>query len=169
MMPAINLELLQRFCSESRPETSAPFNSYNYRGRDMVNYDVCATNGQVFLCVPNTKHDEIKEQRAGIPTPWWWALQTIESREPHVKPATKAAVSRIPDYVRSQLKVLPSVDFLSIPKVRITVCGKTTRKRWENIDQNGVVFFRWADGVGLCVAEKLSPKGEDHLPEAPKP
>lgn len=156
MSASINLDLLGKFCSDHRPEVSAPFNSYNYRGRAAVNFDVCATNGQVFLCIPNAKHNDLKEQQSGIPAQWWWALQTIEGREDHVKPATKAAIARIPEYVQAQLELIPAVELLSVPKVRVTVCGRTTRQRWEKIDQNGVVFFRWADGVGLCVAEKLN-------------
>lgn len=160
-MKTETLDLLRKFCTSERTGLSAPFNSYTYRGEHHINHDVCATNGQVLLCVREVKHPDLKEETVGFPAEWWWAMDAIASREPEVKPAAKAAVERIPSYVHEQLKAVPSVEFLSVPKVRVTVSGRTTRERWAKIDQNGVVFFRWDGGEGLCVAAKTTKAGKD--------
>lgn len=74
-----------------------------------------------------------------------------------VGPAKKAAIARIPQAVRESLNILPGLEFKNVPKVRIWVYGRARRQRWERIDQNGVVFFRWDGGVGCCVAKTTSP------------
>lgn len=148
---SIDLDLMRKFCAADRPEYAEPFNLYAFDGGSVV-----ATNGQVVLCVPKAQHPDLKEQRPGIPASVWWAMDAVLKNEPEVGPAKKAAVDRIPDYVRKQLEIVPGVEFMNVPKVRIWSHGRTVRKRWEKINQNGVVYFRYQGGVGCCVAEKLN-------------
>jgi hypothetical protein len=151
----IDLDLLRKFCTPDRPEYSEPFNLYSYGGGDVV-----AINGQVVICVPKRKHPDLKEQRSGIAAQVWWAMGAVANNEEGVGPAKKAAVARIPKTVRESLNILPGLEFKNVAKVRIWVYGRTHRQRWEKIDQNGVVFFRWDGGVGCCVAEKVSPSND---------
>lgn len=152
MKPAqdIDLDLLGQFCSTDRPKLAMPFLSYNYRGPDAVNYDVCATDGRILLCVHEAWVKGLEEITLELPTPCWWAMAAIANEEPFVSKATDDKVSRIPEDVMNRLRVLPGLAFMSVLKVQITVSGRTTRKRWQTIYQNGVVYFRWNGGVGMA-------------------
>ncbi len=149
---SINLDLMRKFCAADRPEYAEPFNTYSAFDCG----DVIATNGQVVLCVPKARHPDLKEGRHGIPAKVLWALDAVAKKEPEVGPAKKSAIARIPEYVTKQLEIIPGIEFVNVPKVRICVSGRTTRWRWDKVDQNGVVYFRYDGGVGCCVAEKLN-------------
>lgn len=149
----IDLKLLQQFCSEDRPKLSKPFHSYNYRGPGMANYDLCATDGRILICVPQAFVEGLEEISLALPTPCWWAMAAVANQEPLITEASVERVSRIPEDVMNRLMVLPGLVFMNVPKVQITVSGRTTRRKWHAIDQNGVVYFRWAGGVGMAAGE----------------
>lgn len=158
-----DVELMRKFCQPGHPQFGDVWNSYNYRGNG-VNYDLCATNLRVLLCVRKFYLEGVKEERCGIATQWWWAMSEIATGGEFVKPATAKTIARVSKDLLHQLKELPELQFLTVPRVKVWSHGRgKPKQKIERIDDDGVVFFRYRDGVGCVVAAS---KSNDPSPSA---
>jgi len=68
---------------------------------------------------------------------------------------------RVSEAIHLQLKALPMLEFKEVPKVQIWSHGRgKPKQKWHKVNDENVVFFRFAFGVGCCVASPKTPKKE---------
>lgn len=149
----VAIEVLRKFCEPGHPAYSEPFNMWNYRGGSRVNYDVCATNNKVLLCIHGCRLPDAKEERCGAPPSWWWAMEAIAENDAEVRKASDKTIRRVPEATREQLQQLPGLEFKEVPRVNVWSHGRgKPKQKLEKVDDAAVVFFSFTGGAGCCAA-----------------
>lgn len=152
---SVDLELLRSFCGEKWPWMKTLFNVWNFRGGSAVNHDLCATNGQIFLCVHQQHDPESQDYSPHLPVTWWWAMSAIDYGDDEVFPARQCTIDRVPESIREQLNRLPGVEFKEVPRVKIWVHGNgKPKQQFRDVEAGAIVFFKFTGGTGFCAAKE---------------
>jgi hypothetical protein len=166
---------LQQYLAAEHPVLKNILNIYNYRGTgtetdarhtraligedkyEHYHWDTVVTNGRILLLIPRYKHPQGTKAPFGfhLPAEWFWCFHQIEEGQ-DCSPTT-APVPRVPDNdILTAAESLPGLEWINIQRVNFTTHERGKSKPGHRPPPEGVQFFRFNGGMGLCIATNNS-------------